>query len=136
MIIVVDTNILARFIIGDDKAQEEKSRDILRTAKTIIIPTVVFCELCWVMSSAYKQPSNAIASAVRKILNIGKVQIKTEEIEAGLKMVDSGGDFADGVIAYVGRAMSNEPSTFLSFDKQAIKILSAKGLSVMNANNF
>jgi predicted nucleic-acid-binding protein len=88
------------------------------------------------MSFRYKLSNNVIADALRQILDIDNIEIKKDEIEAGLKMVDSGGDFADGVIAYVGRAMSNEPSTFLSFDKRAIKILSAKELSVMNANDF
>ena len=42
-------------------------------------------------------------------------------IEAGLAMLDAGGDFADGVIAYEGRWLGAE--TFVSFDKKAVEML-------------
>jgi predicted nucleic-acid-binding protein len=133
MITVLDTNVLARFLIGDDQAQEKKAQDIFAGAKKIIIPTVVFCELFWVMSTVYKQPGDVISNAIRGVLNIDNVEAKTDEIEAGLKMADDGGDFADGVIAYVGGVMAGEPSTFVSFDKKAVKKLTANGLSAMDA---
>ncbi|HBT97756.1 MAG TPA: VapC toxin family PIN domain ribonuclease [Desulfobulbaceae bacterium] len=136
MITVIDTNVLARFLIGDDPAQEKKAQAIFAKAKKIVIPTIIFCELSWVMSAVYKQPGSVIANAMRGILNIGNVEAKTDEIEAGLKMIDSGGDFADGVIAYTGGVMAGEPSTFVSFDKQAVRKLSANGLSAMDAAGF
>jgi len=136
MILVLDTNVLARFLIGDDQAQEEKAQAIFAKAKKIIIPTIVFCELYWVMSAVYKQPGNVIASAMRGVLNIGNVEAKTDEIEAGLKMIDDGGDFADGVIAYTGGVMAGEPSSFVSFDKQAVRKLSSNGLTATDATGF
>jgi len=42
-------------------------------------------------------------------------------VEAGLAMADAGGDFADGVIAFEGRALGGE--TFVSFDKKAVRLL-------------
>jgi predicted nucleic-acid-binding protein len=42
-------------------------------------------------------------------------------------MLDAGGDFADGVIAYEGRWLGGE--TFVSFDKKAVEKLSAAGAS-------
>jgi predicted nucleic-acid-binding protein len=65
-------------------------------------------------------------------LNIDNVETKTDEIEAGLKMIDDGGNFADGVIACTGSIMAGESSTFVSFDKQAVWKLSARGLSAMD----
>ncbi len=46
-------------------------------------------------------------------------------VEAGLSMLESNGDFADGVIAYEGSWLGGE--TFVSFDKQAVALLSAVG---------
>ncbi len=40
-------------------------------------------------------------------------------------MLDVGGDFADGVIAYEGSWLGAE--TFVSFDKRAVKLLEAQG---------
>jgi predicted nucleic-acid-binding protein len=42
-------------------------------------------------------------------------------------MLDAGGDFADGVIAYEGRWLGAE--TFVSFDKKAVEMLTAQGVS-------
>ena len=40
-------------------------------------------------------------------------------------MLDAGGDFADGVMAYEGRRMGAE--TFVSFDRKAVALLAAQG---------
>ena len=48
-------------------------------------------------------------------------------LEAGLLMLEAGGDFADGVIAYEGKWLGGE--TFVSFDKQAVALLTAQGQS-------
>jgi predicted nucleic-acid-binding protein len=39
----------------------------------------------------------------------------------------AGGDFADGVIAFEGQWLG--ANTFLSFDKKAVKLAKAQGLS-------
>ncbi len=43
---------------------------------------------------------------------------------AGLLMLDAGGDFADGVIAWEGKRLGGE--TFASFDKKAVTRLKAQ----------
>jgi predicted nucleic-acid-binding protein len=45
--------------------------------------------------------------------------------EAGLALLDAGGDFADGVIAHEGYWLGAE--TFVSFDKKAVKLVEASG---------
>jgi predicted nucleic-acid-binding protein len=46
-------------------------------------------------------------------------------VEAGLAVLDMGGDFADGVIAYEGHWLGAEE--FVSFDKQAVTLLKSQG---------
>jgi predicted nucleic-acid-binding protein len=58
-------------------------------------------------------------------MNTRNVTLNRPAVEAGLAMMDAGGDFADGVIAYEGAWLGGE--TFLSFDKQAVKLLQAQG---------
>jgi len=41
-------------------------------------------------------------------------------------MLKSGGDFADGLIAYEGAWLGGD--TFVSFDKRAVSLLSDKGM--------
>lgn len=42
-------------------------------------------------------------------------------VEAGLKVLEAGGDFADGVIAFDGAWQGGD--VFVSFDKRAVKAL-------------
>jgi predicted nucleic-acid-binding protein len=48
-------------------------------------------------------------------------------VEAGLALLEAGGDFADGVMAYEGTWLGGE--TFISFDKQAVELLAEQGLA-------
>jgi len=47
-------------------------------------------------------------------------------VEAGLAMLDEGGDFADGAIAAEGRRLGGD--VFVSFDKQAVRLLEKNGV--------
>jgi predicted nucleic-acid-binding protein len=49
-------------------------------------------------------------------------------VEAGLALLDAGGDFADGIIAYEGSWLGAE--VFISFDKKAVNLMEAQGESV------
>lgn len=53
------------------------------------------------------------------------VEANRPAIEAGLDVLEEGGDFADGVIAYEGAWLGAEE--FLSFDKKAVSLLQSQG---------
>lgn len=42
-------------------------------------------------------------------------------VEAGMAVLDAGGDFADGVIAFKGRWLGGE--TFVSYDRAVVALL-------------
>jgi hypothetical protein len=46
-------------------------------------------------------------------------------------MLEKGGDFADGVNEYTGRIMARGAVVFASFDKDAVQILTERGISAM-----
>jgi predicted nucleic-acid-binding protein len=72
-----------------------------------------------------------VAADIRGILKLDKVVVATDEIDAGLRFLDEGGDFADGVIAYAGGKMASGPSTFVSFDQRAVGLLNDRGIAAM-----
>ena len=76
-------------------------------------------------SSVYGYSRREIAEIIRDFINAANVPIDRSGAEAGLAVLDAGGDFADGVSAFEGRRLGGE--TFVSFDKQAVKILKAGG---------
>lgn len=125
MKITADTNLLVRAIVLDDEAQTVIAEHELARADLVALPLPALCELVWVLSRIYKLTYPAIAAAVRNLVEATNVATDRAAVDAGLRMLDSGGDFADGVIADAGKWLGAE--TFVSFDKQAVKRLRAQG---------
>ncbi len=115
-----DTNILVRALMDDDPAQSPRAQAELAQAELVAIPLAAVCELVWVLTRGYRLPAATVADAIRRLLAADR-----RGAEAGLAMLDAGGDFADGVIAHEGAWLGGE--TFVSFDRQAIALLQAKG---------
>lgn len=123
--ITADTNVLVRAITGDDERQSRIAQARLANADLVALAIPVLCELVWVLAQGYKIPSAEIAETVRRLINGGNVVLNRPAAEAGLALLDAGGDFADGVIAYEGNWLGAE--TFVSFDKKAVKLMDARG---------
>ena len=60
-------------------------------------------------------------------MNAANIVVNRPAAEAGLALLEAGGDFADGVIAYEGNWLGAE--TLVSFDKKAAKLMKARGES-------
>ncbi len=127
MKITVDTNVLVRAVIRDDVHQACVAENTLKQASLIAIPLPCLCEFVWVLRRAYRLPTEAISAALRALLNTENVITNRPAVEAGLALLDDGGDFADGVIAHEGAWLGGE--TFVSFDKVAVARLAANGLA-------
>jgi predicted nucleic-acid-binding protein len=123
--ITADTNVLVRALTGDDETQAAAAREVLKNSETVAIPLSAFCELFWVLAYSYRIPAPEIAASMRGLLASENVAVNRAAVEAGLKLLDAGGDFADGVIAHEGRWLGAE--VFYSFDKRAVKLLAAAG---------
>jgi predicted nucleic-acid-binding protein len=125
MTVAVDANILVRAAARDDLQQARAAANILRKEESIVIPIVALCEFVWVMRQGFKMPATEIAESVRSLVESDNVVTDAPAVEAGLELLDKGGDFAAGVIAYEGRWLGAEE--FVSFDKQAVAILRSQG---------
>jgi len=73
--------------------------------------------MIWVLRQSYGLSKQEIAAAVQRLCGIEKVVLDRAAVEAGLKAMEAGADFADGVIAFEGYWLGGE--TFVSFDKKA-----------------
>jgi predicted nucleic-acid-binding protein len=126
--IAVDTNVLLRDALHDDPRQSPIASKTLQNAELVFVPTPALCEFVWVMRRLYKRSDEEIARSIRLLMNGDNVEADFPAIEAGLAVLEKGGDFADGVIAYEGQWLGAEE--FVSFDKQAITILRSQGHKV------
>lgn len=125
MKVVVDTNVLVRAAVRDDAAQARVAAKVLTQAELVAVALPCLCEFVWVLRKVYSLQTEDIAAAIRALLAADNVQVNRPAVEAGLSMLEANGDFADGVIAYEGNWLGGE--TFVSFDKQAIALLTAVG---------
>ena len=128
MKIAPDTNILVRAITEDDERQSKMAEAELAAAELIVLPLPMLCELVWVLAQGYRIPITEIAVTIRRLIDSTNVVANRPAVEAGLAHLDAGGDFADGIIAYEGRWLGAE--VFVSFDRQAAKIMTERGESV------
>lgn len=129
MKITADTNILVRAVTEDDPVQGPLARKLVTTAGLIAVTLPALCEFCWVLRTVYKFGSEDVAASIRLLLDADNVAIDRQAVEAGLAVLDGGGDFADGIIAHGGQWLGGE--TFVSFDQKAVALLKKQGVKVM-----
>jgi predicted nucleic-acid-binding protein len=127
MKITVDTNILIRAVVRDDKKQAQVAATLLRDAEIIAVSLPCLCEFVWVLRRLYKFEQQDISAALEALLNAANVAVNRPAVDAGLAVLKAGGDFADGLIAYEGSWLGGD--TFVSFDKKAVSLIAKQGLS-------
>ena len=126
--IVADTNVLIRNLIADHPQQAKAASAALSRATVIVITIPTFCEVAWTLKSRYKATSSELKNALASLLSDPKVICDQDAVDAGLAMIDRGGDFADGVIAFEGKRLGG--LIFATFDRKAASLLGAEGYVV------
>jgi len=121
----VDTNVLVRALVEDDRKQAAAAARFLRSAELVAVSLPCLCELVWVLRSVYGFGSEEIVEAIESVLNAKSVVVNRPAADAGLAVLKAGGDFADGAIAWEGRWLGGE--TFVSFDRKAVAKIAELG---------
>lgn len=117
----LDTNVLVRYIVKDDKKQAEKASVYIRKAtesgKICFINCVVLCELVWVLESAYEYSKEEITNVLEKILMIKQFEIEKKDIvrQAVHDYKHGKGDIADYLIGRINHARGCESTA--TFDR-------------------
>jgi predicted nucleic-acid-binding protein len=125
--VAVDTDVLVRAVVLDDPVQADVAAKVLADAELIAVAMPSLCEFVWVLLRVYDFQPSDVAAAIRALLAVANVEVNRPAVEAGLSVLEAGGDFADGVIAYEGSWLGG--GTFISFDKKAVALLAGQGLS-------
>ena len=125
MKIAADTNVLVRAAVQDDARQTRLAMDAMSSAEVVVLTLPALCEFVWVLSQSYRVDSQTLTRSIRNLLSSENVEADRPAVEAGLAILEAGGDFADGVIAYEGRRLGAD--AFVSFDRKAVRLLEAQG---------
>ena len=123
-----DTNILLRAILDDHPTQSPAAQKALEQAELVSVTLPTLCEFAWVLRKGYKRSRQEISSTIEALAGTPNISLDRSAVEAGLALASDGGDFADGVIAFDGRRLGGE--TFLTFDRNAARLLAESGIAV------
>lgn len=121
----IDTNILVRFLVGDDELQARKVYNIFKKVEStkgeLFVPLLVVLELIWVLESVYGITRKEIIDSISELLlmpilkfeNLSTLQQFTQNA-SGTKY-----DLSDLLIAYSAAEQGCE--SVITFDKKASK---------------
>lgn len=101
-----------RAVVQDDAVQAQQASEVLLDATFIFVTLPTLCELVWVLRKVYGFLLADVAQAIRALVATAKVEMNRPAVAAGLAMLEAGGDFADGVIAYEGSRLGGETFVF------------------------
>jgi predicted nucleic-acid-binding protein len=119
----VDTDVIVRFLTGDDKAQAERARQVIG-CEPVFVPRTVLLEVEWVLRAAYDLPSSRIIPALRGLAGLPGVSVEDAPIVAqAMRWAEDGYDFADALHLAAASACRR----FLTFDKRLTRSAARAG---------
>lgn len=123
----VDTNVVVRYLTGDDPAQAARARTAI-DGGDVFVSTTVLLESEWVLRSVYDFDANKVARAFRALAGLPTVSVEDPALVAGaLDRVENGMDFADAL--HLGAA--SECECLLTFDLRFIETATGAPVRVM-----
>jgi predicted nucleic-acid-binding protein len=122
----VDTNVLVRYLVRDDRAQYEKTRRLIdrevATGESVLVSLLVLLETEWVLRSRYELGKADIIRAFSALLDTADLAFEDEpSVENALySWKDSAADFADCLIDARNRRLGCRATA--TFDGRALKL--------------
>jgi predicted nucleic-acid-binding protein len=119
--IAIDTNVLVRYLTWDDDPRARKAAEVIEAADQVHVSTVVLCEVVWVLTRAYQYKRHEIVPVLERLVAGREFEIDQVAARAGLRLLEAGGDFADGVIL---DGMQSASCEFLAtFDRDLARLI-------------
>jgi len=117
----IDTNVLIRYITGDDDTQLEQAARFIESGEPKLVNPIVLAELSWVLSSVYKLSRKVISDTLKEIGNCGYLIYKRPKpVKTAIECFIDGFDLADALILHIN-AEDGATVTY-TFDKKAAQL--------------
>ncbi len=115
--LVVDTNVIVRYLVNDDPAQVARVERLL-AREAMLVPLTVLLEAAWVLRSAYGFPGPDVVRALRAFAGLPRVTLENPAVAAqALDWAEQGLDFADALHL----AVAQPHEGFVTFDRALVK---------------
>ena len=126
----VDTNILIRLLVDDDKSQSERAARFfsLRTeADPAFITNVVLVEMIWTLRRQYGYPASRIVDAIEALTQRADIRVEQHDIVIqAVALSRGGGDFGDALVSLIAQAAGCHQT--VTFDQKAARRIPAMEL--------
>jgi predicted nucleic acid-binding protein len=118
-VIALDTNVLARYFLADDRRQAAKARALIEDPDAELwLPVSVVLELAWVLRQK-GVPREIIVARLRDLLALSSIRPQMPDaIFQALRWTEEGLDVADAIHL----AMSARADGFVTFDNALVKV--------------
>jgi len=122
----LDTDVLIRYLTGDDPVQSARATEVFERRLTSknpgFVSVVAIVETVWVLDRAYGLSAREIATTVERLLQVEVLTIENEQqvFTAMVALKQGRGSFADSLIAGLG-ARAGCART-LTFDQKALRL--------------
>jgi predicted nucleic-acid-binding protein len=122
----IDTNVLVRYLVGDDRSEYERARRLIHHEENIgepvLVSLLVLLEMEWVLRSRYGLAKPEIVTALSSLLQTAEVVFEDEpSVEHAIYMwKDSHAEFADCLINARNRRLGCRATA--TFDRNALKL--------------
>jgi predicted nucleic-acid-binding protein len=129
----IDTNILVRYLVQDDKEQSTLVNALFAQARPnnrLFISSFVLVETIWVLSSVYNKALKDIGESLAKLCSSPRVLVQDAEMVKGVLEAGLGKDYMDKLIAESAR--HHGCNSILTFDKRLSKKLD--GVSLLDSS--
>ena len=137
--IAVDTNILLRYLLGDDEQQAENASILINGDELALITDVVLAEVVWTLAGRkYQLNKEEIVNTIEALFKEPNLRFEddqvvwralhayrsAEPVKAGKDRKEA--DFADALIAYkaqtIAAAQGDRLQAFYTFDRAASRL--------------
>jgi uncharacterized protein len=119
---IVDTNLLIRYLTGDDKEKADQVEKLFRTSKEkLALPDLVIAEIIWVLTSTYKLSKVEVITKIESILSLDVLEADKKLNKAALENYkDHNINWIDAYIAAL--VQTNKHEGIYSYDRDFRKI--------------
>ncbi|QQV74880.1 hypothetical protein H6P87_00422 [Rickettsia tillamookensis] len=128
----IDTNILIRYLTGDDKVQSIKATELIERysgqENSIFVNNIVICELVWVLERGYKYSKEQIILVLKEIFSTVEFSFENQQVLwlSVLEYENYKADFSDILIGKLN--IFNGCNYTVTFDKAASELTMFNGL--------
>lgn len=122
----LDTNVLVRYLMGDEPGQFARAADLIERrihrGNPGFVSVVAVVEVVWVLERAYRISDHGIATAIERLLQSEAIVVESEQevFTAMIALKEGFGSFADALIVALGDKAGC--SHTFTFDRRAARL--------------